>query len=191
MDATNTFRDRLLDRESMTPSLRERYEQEVHMMLEKKLTAPRRWGIYALIVFLLAQAAFFLYAIVALDGLPPLGKIGFGVGVLFAMSFIAVLIHVLKRGSVNIRTHPSAITGIMWVFLVIMITLFMLIEGHISNPARGMSMVLNGLVFLIFGVVFMLQNTINQAQIKTEEKLLEIELRIAELRELIEKKCGA
>ncbi len=191
MHTTPSFRERLVDHEPMTPSLRERYEREMHMMLEQKLTAPRRWGIYALIVFLLAQTAFFLYAIITLDGLPVLGKVGFGVAVLFSLSFVALLAHVLKRGSVNIKTHPSAITGIMWVFLVIMITLFMLIAGHITDPAKGMSIVLNGLVFLIFGVVFFLGNLINQAQIKTQEKLLEIELRIVELHELAEKKSGA
>jgi len=191
MDATHIFRDRLLDHESMTPSLRERYEREMHMMLEKKLTAPRRWGIYVLIAALLAQAAFFLYSTVFFDGLPALGKVGFGVAMLFAFSFIAVLVHVLRRGSVNIKTHPSAITGIMWVFLVIMITLFMLIAGRTTDPAKGIGIVLNGLVFLTFGVVFFLGNLINQSQIKTQEKLLEIELRIAELRELAEKKSGA
>jgi low affinity Fe/Cu permease len=76
----------------------------------------------------------------------------------------------------------------IWVFMVIMITLFMLVAGRIPDPARGMSLVLNGLVFLIFGVVFLLQNTINQAQLNTREKLLEVEMRLAELREAIEKK---
>jgi choline-glycine betaine transporter len=177
--------------ESMTASLRERYEREMDMMLEKRLTAPRRWGIAALIVLLLAQATFFIYAIVTFSDLPVLAKTGFGVGVLFTLSFVALLTHVLRRGSVNIKTHPSAITNIMWVFLVIMITLFMLLAGQLSDPAKGMSIVLNGLVFVVFGVVFYLANLINQAQIRTQEKLLEIELRIAELREVTESKVGA
>jgi hypothetical protein len=172
----------------MTPALRERYEWEVQMLLEKKLTAPRRWGIIALIIVMLAQTAFFGYAIIAFTGLPVLGRIGFGVGVLFSLSFAVLLASVLRRGSYNIKTHPNVIVGITWVFLVIMITLFMIIAGRITDPARGMSMVLNGLVFLTFGVVFLLQNNINQAQLKTQEKLLEIELRIVELAEKLDTK---
>jgi choline-glycine betaine transporter len=191
MHTAPPFRDRLVAHESMTASLRERYEREMDMMLEKRLTAPRRWGIAALIVLLLAQATFFIYAIVTFSDLPVLAKTGFGVGVLFTLSFVALLTHVLRRGSVNIKTHPSAITNIMWVFLVIMITLFMLLAGQLSDPAKGMSIVLNGLVFVVFGVVFYLANLINQAQIRTQEKLLEIELRIAELREVTESKVGA
>lgn len=188
MNEHNSFRERLLESEKMTPALRERYEREVQMLLEKKLTAPRRWGIIALIIVMLAQTAFFGYAIIAFTGLPVLGRIGFGVGVLFALSFAVLLLSILRRGSVNVKTHPSVIVGITWVFLVIMITLFMLIAGRITDPAWGMSMVLNGLVFLTFGVVFLLQNQINQAQLKTHEKLLEIELRIAEIAEKLDTK---
>lgn len=186
----NTFRERLLASESTTPALRERYEREVHMLLEKKLTAPRRWGIYAILAVLAAQVAIFGYALFIPEEFPILGRIGFGVGVLFALAFAAVLVSVLKRGSVNLKDHPNTMIGIMWGFLVIMITLFMLVAGRLSDPTTGISMVLNGLVFLTFGVVFFLQNTVNQAQLKTEEKLLEIELRIAELAELM-KKSGA
>jgi hypothetical protein len=142
----------------------------------------------AVIVMLLAQTAFFGYAIIFLKGLPILGKIGFGVSILFTVSFIIFLARIIRRGSINIKTDPNIYVGIIWIFLVIMITLFMLIAGRISDPARGMSMVLNGLVFLIFGVVFLLQNNINQAQLKTQEKLLEIELRLVEMREAMEKK---
>ena len=187
MNEHTLFRERLLASEPMTPALRERYEREVGMLIERKLTAPYRWGIIALIIVMLAQAGFFGYATFAFTGLPVLGRIGFGVGVLFALSFAGVLLSILRRGSVNVKTHPSVIVGITWVFLVIMITLFMIIAGRITDPTRGMSMVLNGLVFLTFGVVFLLQNTINQAQLKTKEKLLEIELRIVELAEKLGK----
>jgi hypothetical protein len=188
MQDRSSFRERLLDAESVTPALRERYEREVHMLLEKKLTAPWKWGIIALTICALAQAAFFVYATLIFKGLPVLAKIGFGVGVLFSLAFAVLFVNVLMRGSYNIRTHANAMTGITWVFLVIMITLFMLLAGSVSDPAKGLSMVLNGLVFLIFGVVFLLSNTIQQTHLRTQEKLLEIELRIAELAEGLAKK---
>jgi low affinity Fe/Cu permease len=108
--------------------------------------------------------------------------------VLFSLSFALLLASVLRRGSYNLKTDSNTMMGITWVFLVIMITLFMIIAGRIPDPARGISMVLNGLVFLTFGVVFILQNQINQARLKTHEKLLEIELRIVELAEKLDTK---
>jgi hypothetical protein len=182
------FRKKLLDSEHFNPELREKYNREVHMLFEKKLSAPRKWFMTALIVIMLGQAACFLYAVIAFSELPLIGRIGFGVAVLFSLSFAVLLFSIIRRGSINIKSDSNWYTGIIWIFLVIMITLFMLLAGNMHDTARGMSIVLNGLVFLIFGVVFILQNNINQAQLKTQEKLLEIELRLAEMKELMEKK---
>ena len=49
----------------------------------------------------------------------------------------------------------------------------------------GLRMILSGLVFLVAGAVFLLQNTIAQAELKSREKLLEIEYRLAELTEAL------
>jgi hypothetical protein len=187
MNERNSFRDRLLASESTTPALRERYEREVGMLLEKKLSNPMRWGAIAMSVVQLALAGIFAYAFFAADELPILARAGFAAGVLFSLTFLVLLIRVVRKGSMNLRTDPNIMTGLVWVFLVIMITLFMLVAGTMQDQVRGIAMVLNGLVFLIFGVVFMLQNNIMQAHLKTEEKLLEIELRLAEIAERLAK----
>jgi hypothetical protein len=184
----DNFRKRLLESEHLNPELKEKYNREVLMLFEKKLSASRKWGMIALIAIMLGQAGFFIYADIAFKGLPLLAKIGFGVGVLFALSFAVLLFSIIRRGSINIKTDSNWYTGIIWVFLVIMITLFMLLAGNIHDTAKGMSLVLNGLVFLIFGVVFLLQNNINQASLKLQEKLLEIELHLAEMKEMMERK---
>ncbi|MFA6472087.1 MAG: hypothetical protein WCU00_08615 [Candidatus Latescibacterota bacterium] len=184
----DNFRNKLLESEHFTPELKEKYNREVHMLFEKKLTAPRKWFMTAIIAVMLGQAAFFLYAVIAFSELPFLARAGFGVGILFALSFAGLLFSIVRRGSINIKTDSNMYTGIIWVFMAIMITLFMLLAGNMPDTAKGISMVLNGVVFLIFGVVFMLQNTINQAQLKTQEKLLEIEFRLAEMKEILEKK---
>jgi len=182
------FRTRLLKSERFNPELKEKYNREVHMLFEKKLTAPKKWAMMTLIAVMLVQAGFFLYAIITFGSLPFLGRVGFGVGMLFSLSFAILLFSIVKRGKINIKSDSNRYTGLIWVFLVIMITLFMLITGNMHDTAKGIFMVLNGLVFLIFGVVFLLQNTINQANLNLQEKLLEIEFRLAEMKEMIEKK---
>jgi len=68
------------------------------------------------------QAAYFPYAMIAFKALPDLAKISLDVGVLFAISFAVLPLNALRGGSWNIRTHSSAISAIVWVFVVIMIT---------------------------------------------------------------------
>jgi len=183
----DNFRKRLLESEHFDSELREKYNKEVHMLFEKKLTAHGKWFLTALIAVTLVQAAFFLYAVITFSDLPCLARVGFGAGILFSLSFAALLFSIAKRGRFNLKTDSNFITGITWVFLVIMITIFMLISGNMHDTAKGISMVLNGLVFLIFGVVFLLQNTITQANLKLQEKLLEIEFRLAEMKEMMKK----
>ncbi|MDP2981975.1 MAG: hypothetical protein Q8O92_01425 [Candidatus Latescibacter sp.] len=185
----DNFRKKLLESEHFNTELREKYNREVHMLFEKKLTAPRKWIMTAMIAVMLGQAALFLYAVIAGGELPLLARVGFGVGVIFALSFAALLFSIVRKGSFNEKKDSNAGVGMVWVFMIIMITLFMIVAGNMRDQVRGIAMVLNGLVFFnIFGVVGMLQNNINQATLKLQEKLLEIELRLAEMKEIMERK---
>lgn len=184
----DNFRKRLLESEHFSPELKEKYNREVAMLFEKKLTAPRKWIMMGQIALMLGLAAFFLYKGIAFSELPIFARIGYGVGVVFALSFAVLLFSIIRRGSINIKSDSNWYVGLIWVFLVIMITLFMLIGARMHDTVRGVSMVLNGLVFLIGGGVVMLQNNIHQAQLKTQEKLLEIEFRLAEMKEIMERK---
>ncbi len=183
------FRDRLVKAERVTPSLREHYNREVRNMFEKKLTPLHKWGMAALVALMLGQAGVFGYAFFAASELPALGRMSFALGVAFALAFAALLIRAIRRGGYNAKTDANAMTGLVWVFIILMITIFMLLAGQMEDTLRGIQMVLNGMVFLIiFGVVGFLQNSINQTHLKTQEKLLEIEYRLAEIGELLSKK---
>jgi uncharacterized membrane protein len=65
-----------------------------------------------------------------------------------------------------------------WGLPVILVTLFM-----VSAPDTiiGLRMIVAGLVFLVMGLAFLLRHVIEQSELKTREKLLEIEYRLAEL----------
>ena len=58
-------------------------------------------------------------------------------------------------------------------------------EQQLSNKypdsINGVKMICTSLLFLIPAAVFMLQSRIQEAELKTREKLLQIELRMAEL----------
>ncbi len=61
-----------------------------------------------------------------------------------------------------------------------MAALFMVIA---PNSIVGLRMIICGLVFLVVGAVFLIRHVIEQSELKTREKLLEIEYRLAELAE--------
>ena len=58
----------------------------------------------------------------------------------------------------------------------------------ISAPENvvGLRMILSGLVFLVMGAVFLIRHVVEQSELKTREKLLEIEYRLAELADRIQ-----
>jgi choline-glycine betaine transporter len=123
--------------------------------------------------------------VVTTGGMGVLPRLGLAAGALFAGCVIAVLVRVLRPGSYRRRDDAHRFTKIVWMFLVTMITLLMLVAGRMEDPARGVSLVFTGVVVVILGVVFRLQTTINQASMRTQEKLLELELPMAQLRELL------
>ena len=49
----------------------------------------------------------------------------------------------------------------------------------------GLRMILSSLVFLLMGAVFLIRHVVEQSELKTREKLLEIEYRLAELADRI------
>lgn len=179
---------RSIPSESDGSSVSEPTRREISAIYDKKLSKIRKLGIIALIPIMLMQTAAFTYAIIIGRELPFLAKAAFGLGIVFSLIFAIILARVAIRGRTNIKTDPNIITGITWVFLVFMITILMMLSGQLSDPLKGISMVLNGLVFVMFGVVFLLQNIIHQASLRTREKLQEIGSQLTALTEALAKK---
>ena len=176
-----SFRDRLLKTEQVTPALKERHDTEIQAMLEKKVTGIRRWVWLGSAVMGAGFAVLFgTLAVIAPAELPLTGRIAFAAGALFGIGWAVLGLRVFRRGSINLKTDSGAATGMAWGFPVILVTLFM-----VSAPDSivGLRMIICGLVFLVLGAVFLMRHVIEQSELKTREKLLEIEYRLAELAE--------
>ena len=157
-------------------------------MLEKKLTGARRWVyIFWTVLGIGFTILFGTVAIIARE-LPLLGRLVFAVGAVFGLAWACLAGSILKRGVFDLKAHPKAMAGLSWGVVVIMVTLFMLIRGKLPDAIKGVQMVVNSLVFLMMAAVFMIFARINQAELNTREKLLEIELRLAEIAEKMSEK---
>ena len=157
-------------------------------MWEQQLTTPKRILFRVEAVVGLAMAAGFgAGAVLAPRGLPPLARVAFAAGGVLCAAFGVMLLRIGRRGTMNLRRDPLRMAGLTWSAVVIMVTLFMLLGGALPDRTIGIQMVVNGIVFLIGAGLMLLRAVVEQSQLKTQEKLLEIEYRLAELAEQVRK----
>lgn len=188
-DTRTTFRDKLLASEPVSGELKRKYEEELASMFDQKLTKPRRWGMAAITVVMFVQFAFFSYAVFRFSELPLLARLGFGLGMVFSLAFAALLINMIRKGSYNLRRDANAMTGIVWIFLVFFVTLTLLLAGGMEDRVAAVQMIVNVTIFFIMGLAFLLKNATEQAELKTREKLLELEYRLASIDEKLGKQA--
>jgi hypothetical protein len=177
----DSFRDRLLKMEQATPALKERYDKEIKAMFEKQITGIRRWIWLGSALFGVGCAIVSgITAIIAPADFPLAGRIGFVAGTLFGIGWAALGVTVFRRGSIDLKIHSGAAAGMAWALPVVLVTLFM-----VSAPDSiiGLRMIISGLVFLVMGLAFLLRHIIEQSELNTRQKLLEIECRLADLAE--------
>lgn len=178
--------ERLLELDSVTPALRQRYDMEVQSMLEQKLTGVRRlaWigsgilGVGFVVLFGIA-------AVVAPAEFPLLGRAAFICGALFGLIWAGFCVWLIRRGSVDRRTHGNAAAGAAWGFTIMMVVISMLLADRAPDQVVGVRMVVTAIVFLIMAAVFLILARIQTAELNTREKVLEIECQLAELLEAV------
>ena len=157
-------------------------------MWEQQLTRPKRILFRVEAVVGLAMAiGFWAGAVLAPRGLPLLARAGLVAGAVFSAAFGVILLRMGRRGTVNLRHDPLRMAGLTWGVVVIMVTLFMMLGGALPDRTIGIQMVVNGIVFLIGAGLMLMRAVVEQSQLKTQEKLLEIECRLAELAEQVRK----
>ena len=187
----DSFRERLLELqlEQMPPALRERYNREVQAMLEKRITGSGRWVVLGSAVMCVVFAVLLgvLAIIPPAEEVPLLARIPVAVGALFSVGFAMLLLRVFRRGSMDLKSDTSSIIGMIWVFVVLIVPMFMGMSLLAPDRIAGLWMMMFGLVVLVVGAVFLIRHVIEQSELKTREKLLEIEYRLVELAEKLER----
>ena len=183
MNDRTTFRDRLLAVEPLSPNTREKLQQELRTMFIHQLRLPGRIFIGFVGSFTLATAVLCGYLAVTQTELPALARVGLGTGTLFGLAGTVMMTRVLRRGAIDLKVDGSRIAAVVWVFTVLMMTFFLMLGMSIEDRLKGVMMIAYGLTFLVCAGVYMITYRIQRAELATREKLLELELRLAELGE--------
>jgi hypothetical protein len=185
------FRHDLLEAEPIDPLRRAKFEREVNAMWEQRLTLARLvWLKVLAMSMLVLGVGFGATAYLAPGSLPPVARIGFGIGCVFCLTFLFILIMIGRRGTMNLRVDPMRIAGLGWGFVVSMMVIFMMLASAMKDSSRGVLMVVNGIVFLIGAGLILLRTVIEQSERRTRERLLQIEYRLEQLSDDLKKRDG-
>lgn len=188
MNDRQDFRDRLLSAQTVAPELRERYQRRLESMYNRELTPAQRIGTWVLVaigfvaVMICAYSAIFVESIdvEARAANAVIGLVVLAVTVLRARSAII--------GSINLRWQPQAIayTAFGLVLIGIMLVIFSGVDANLGS----IYLLLVWLVVLVLVVTKLIQMQVQQSELKTQEKLLEIELRLVEMGEQMAKRSA-
>ena len=182
-----TFRDELLNIEQPNINYKEKYERQVKEMFEKKLTGINKWAhIGGLIMGIGFAVLFGTVAVVIPKEFPLWGRSIFALGAVFGLLIIGLEGWILKKGTINLMQDNMAMAGLAWAFIVILATIVLVFSGKLPDRIVGVHMLAYVLVFEVMAAVGLIRAFIERSELKTREKLLEIEYHIAELTEKIE-----
>lgn len=185
MNNKQAFAEHLIEQETFSTELENRYRKELEAMLERDLRPVER--ISYPIAAVMGFSFLIIFSVVAWKSwgdLPVLATVGFLVGAMFGLAFCVHAIRILLNGHFNVKKDMGLFTGLVWAFMIIMMTLFLVMGQQMENTEKGTQMILVGLVFFVtFGVVGMLQYNIQQAELRTREAILRLEQHVAMLAE--------
>ena len=188
--AENDLCGQLLKSERVSPELEARYKQEMQNMIERKLKPYERvaWNLSALmgVGFFVGFGYEFLYVMRLEVAFPLWAKATFAAGSLFGLVWAVLGARMVRKGSFHLRKDANLFFGLVWGFVVLLMTCSLLVGSQMPDTAKGNQMILSGLVFLVmFGVTTLLQREITQAELRTREQLLRMETTLTELAEQI------
>ncbi len=191
-ESQKRFVDQLLAADPPSADARQHYEKEIRAMFEKTLTGGERRGylIGAVWMALLALA----FGLEGLFGWVDHSHEGVqfiaALLLLTAMALLVVsslLFRGYWKGVVNRRTSNDWAAGAGVVYLSLVGCLLLMMGESLPESLRDVVRVL-GVVFLVYAAVAWMRQRIGQAELRTTEKLLEIELRLAEISEALERR---
>ena len=189
------YRERLLAAQSQNPALKTKYQDEVRAMLDDRLRTSARWVLAGIVVFLLLVAtatAFGVTHYVAMDD--DTGSQIFIVALTCELILAGWGARIVWRGKIN-RSTSGFMLALLIGFFSIWAAGFMLdsIRGYgepgipqVPDDLRSLLRIFCTVVIII-GWLPMVVVTILHFHRKTREKLLEIQLQIAELADQLNK----
>jgi hypothetical protein len=196
-EAKERFVDQLLAADPPSADARQHYEKRMRTMFEKTLTRGERRGylVVAIVFGLNGLVAAIIPGLNALYGWPsppnPVGPEWKFIRTWYLLSGMAllavavILFRAYRRGIVSQRTANDWTAGTAVGFTGVLGCLFLFMARTIPEML-GDEMAILGLVLMGYAAVAWIRHCVVRAEMRTAEKLLEIELRVAEIGETLQ-----
>jgi len=193
------LRDSLLAQERVSPELESKYKEELNKMFTEKLSTPKTIGTFILsglrLLIGLAEIGLGLF-----DRIPGFGLVNIPspIGIPFILRFLLVavglfLILMSLKGLLLVRRgemdRSRDVKHMAWLKASLGYTaaILTMVGGFIEhNYQVTLILFAMSLIFLVISSLPLLFAKINQADLDTRQKLLEIELRLASLDERLQ-----
>jgi hypothetical protein len=183
------FAEQLLACDRSTPNARANYEKELRAMLDCKLNAKqRRERLVAAVVLsfcalLMGHAAFEAFR-ARMPGFELPAFVGAYMSLTAAalVGIVIVLAIGVWRGGYPRWLHRKLVAGIAIAYVGLTGWIFMVASSHTPELFRN-DLFVFGLILALYAATAWIRQRVGQAELTTREKLLEIELRLAEIAE--------
>ncbi len=187
MHEHNDFRDRLISAQQSTPEYREKYERSSRSMLTRQLTPFERGRYVFAAVWSLAGSAVVAWflAVDKQTSIPFHWGIGFMGLVALAVAITCGII--AATGSINLRRQPKTLAQIAFVGVAVFALSLSFIVPPMAGPLAAIHAIAVCLIALIVITAEVVQAHVDQSELNVREKLLEIELKLAEISETLAK----
>ena len=184
----NRFREELISMEPVNQKLQLEFNKEIEKMYTQEITGLRRFGLWGKNTFLLLFgvvlicSAFFNQPI----SLPPLGRWLWAIGGVFTLGIALLELRIVWNKKMDLRkdSNISTLVGTTGMTVVAFSILFV---GLYSRDLKQMVILAPmALLVIIISILISVHNRVQQGELNTREKLLEIEYRLAALDERLQ-----
>jgi len=179
-----SFRDRLLDSESLSPESRAAFEREITTIVRPKLTRGGRWYYAAFLIGLMCVAVNSVVLAIVFRNNAAVAVVNLLVGVSCLVAAVPVFL-VLRRGAENFAIQQAFGKALPGVALAA--TCGLLVYAGYEIDSAPLLWPAFGLLFFLMTSFINLYNRTIAAERTMREHLLRLEYRVVELAERLEK----
>lgn len=188
MNNHDDFRDRLIAAQNVTPEHRERYERSLGSMLNRQLTPAQRIQSVVSVLWGIAGLAVCVWALVADTGTSIQFKYLIGLLGLMVLGVTVMRGWVAVTGKINLRLQPRMIAYVSFYGILLFVIAIFLIVAQIPESSTRVYYMMVAMFPLLLATAKLILMQMDQSELNVREKLLEMELRLAELSEQMAKK---
>ena len=178
VETNPSLRERLLASETWESPARDKYEKALNDLVTRKLTPIQRWSFMLVAIALTGFTVLLVWLVIAGPKLPLLVRAILVEGAVLQIVAVGYLIYVLRRGVFHRRRQPIFLSGLMWVFGVLLAIHFVALIPTLSDTNLAVSFLGIALFTLIATGLQLIRTCIEQSELNTHERLLELTYRL-------------